>query len=248
VTQIDSPLKKNKAHPESLPSLSVFFPCYNEEANLPRVVSRAVKVLDGLNRHYEIIVVDDGSTDGTARIARDLAGRHQRLRLVTHPANLGYGRALRSGFQAAAMELICYTDGDGQFDLAELPPLLSLIDRYDIVSCYRRKRQDPLPRRIKGWCWTRLVCRLFNLNIRDVNCGFKLFRREVFQDMELLSSGALIDAEVLARASRRGFGIVQKSVRHLPRTSGDQSGGDWSVMLRAFKELLELRRRILEGD
>jgi glycosyltransferase involved in cell wall biosynthesis len=212
------------------------------------LVTQALKVLDGLNRDYEIIVVDDGSTDGTGRVVEDLAGRNQRLRLVTHPANLGYGRALRSGFDTATMDLICYTDGDGQFDLSGLPPLLELMDRYDIVSCYRLKRQDPLPRRIKGWCWSRLICRLFELNIRDVNCGFKLYRREVFADMELLSTGALIDAEILARASRRDFRIVQKGVHHLPRTSGLQTGGDWPVMFRAFRELLKLRRRILEGD
>ena len=248
MTQIDGPLQKGNAEAKSLASLSVFFPCYNEQDNILPVVNQAWKVLDGLNRDYEIIIVDDGSSDRTGQVAKDLARQNQRLRVVTHPANLGYGQALRSGFQAAGMDLIFYTDGDGQFDLVELPPLLQLMDRYDIVSCYRLNRQDPLSRRIKGWCWTRLVCWLFNLNISDVNCGFKLYRREVFADMELLSTGALIDAEILAQASRRGFSIVQKGVYHLPRTSGLQTGGDWSVVFRAFKELLKLRRRFLESD
>ena len=228
-------------------SISVFFPCYNEQGNVTRVVGNALKVLDGLRADYEIIVVDDGSVDETGRIADALAAQHDRVRVIHHPQNRGYGAALQSGFHAAAKDLVFYTDGDGQFDLAEMPPLLERIRDCDIVSCYRLHRQDPLVRRINGWCWTRLVCLLFRLKLRDIDCAFKLYRREIFDGMPLCSTGALIDTEVLARAARKGCRIVQQGVHHYPRTAGAQTGANLRVILRAFRELLQLRRQILQG-
>jgi len=148
---------------------------------------------------------------------------------------------------AASKALVFYTDGDGQFDLGEMPPLLDLIEDCDIVSCYRLDRKDPLMRKLNAWCWTRLVCFLFDLKLRDIDCAFKLYRRAVFTDMPLYSTGALIDTEVLARAARKGCRIVQHGVHHFPRTSGEQTGANLRVVLRAFKELFQLRRRILRG-
>ena len=137
-----------------------------------------------------------------------------------------------------------YTDGDGQFDFAEMPPLLDLMQEYDIVSCYRLDRQDSIVRRINGWCWTKLVCLLFGLKLRDIDCAFKLYKTEVFDGMQLSSTGALIDAEVLARAARKGYRIMQRGVRHLPRTAGKQTGANIRVILRAFRELLWLHKKI----
>ena len=228
-------------------SISVFFPCYNEQGNVTRVVGNALKVLDGLGADYEIIVVNDGSADETGRIADELAAQHERVRVIHHPQNRGYGAALQSGFRAAAKDLVFYTDGDGQFDLAEMPPLLERIRDCEIVSCYRLHRQDPLVRRINGWCWTRLVCLLFRLKLRDIDCAFKLYRREIFDGMPLCSTGALIDTEVLARAARKGCRIVQQGVHHYPRTAGAQTGANLRVILRAFRELLQLRRQIVQG-
>jgi len=230
------------------PSISVFFPCYNEQGNVARVVQNARRVLDGLKADYEIIVVDDGSKDETGRIAEELAAQDRRIRVVRHPQNRGYGAALQSGFRAATKDLVFFTDGDGQFDMAEMPPLLELIGAYDIVSCYRLNRQDPLIRKINGWCWTQLVCLLFGLRLRDIDCAFKLFRREIFDDMPLCSTGALIATEVLARAVRKGCKIVQRGVHHYPRTAGAQTGANLRVILRAFRELFQLRRQILRGQ
>jgi len=227
-------------------SISVFFPCYNEQDNVARVVDNARKVLESLRADYEIIIVNDGSADATGRIADELAAQHERVRVVHHPQNRGYGAALQSGFRAATKELVFYTDGDGQFDLAELPPLLELIPPHDIVSCYRLNRQDPLIRKINGWCWTRLVCLVFGLRLRDIDCAFKLYRRAIFDGMPLCSTGALIDTEVLARATRKGCRIVQRGVHHYPRTAGSQTGANLRVILRAFRELFRLRRQILQ--
>jgi len=229
-------------------SISVFFPCYNEQANVGRTVEKALKVMQKLNADFELIIVDDGSSDNTGREADEIAGRDGRVKVVRHQRNLGYGAALQSGFKAATKELVFYTDGDGQFDINEMPPLLALMERYDIVSCYRLNRRDSLIRKINGWCWTRLVCLMFGLKIRDIDCAFKLYKREIFDKIELSSTGALIDAEILARAARKGYRITQKGVHHYPRTSGAQTGANLRVILRAFKELLRLQRRIRSGN
>jgi glycosyltransferase involved in cell wall biosynthesis len=229
-------------------SISVFFPCYNEQENVGRTVEKALEVMQKLNADFEVIIVDDGSSDGTGQIADEIAGRDGRVKVVHHEGNLGYGAALQSGFKAATKELIFYTDGDGQFDINEMPPLLALMEQYDIVSCYRLNRQDSINRKINGWCWTRLVCLMFGLKIRDIDCAFKLYKREIFDKIELSSTGALIDAEILARAARKGCRITQKGVHHYPRTSGEQSGANIRVVLRAFKELFKLQRRIRSGN
>lgn len=229
-------------------SISVFFPCYNEQENVGRTTEKALAVLEKLSTDFEVIIVNDGSSDDTGRIADEIAGRDNRVKVVHHEVNLGYGAALQSGFKAATKELVFYTDGDGQFDISEMPPLLKLMEQYDIVSCYRLNRQDPVVRKINGWCWTRLVCLLFRLKIRDIDCAFKLYKRDIFDKIELSSTGALIDTEILARATRKGYSIVQKGVRHYPRTAGEQSGASLRVIFRAFKELLQLHRRIRSGD
>jgi len=225
-------------------SISVFFPCYNEQDNVTRIVEWALVVLEKLDADFEVIIVDDGSSDATGQIADEIASRNSKVKVVHHSTNLGYGAALQSGFKAATKELVFYTDGDGQFDIREMPPLLPLSEKFDIVSCYRLNRQDNLIRRINGWCWTKLVCLLLGIKIRDIDCAFKLYKSEIFDNIELSSAGALIDAEILARAARKGYTITQRGVHHYPRTAGTQTGANLKVILRAFKELFELRSRI----
>lgn len=225
-------------------SITTFFPCYNEQDNVTRVVEQAIKVLDGAGVDYEVIIVNDGSSDETGRIADRIAADHERVRAIHHPRNLGYGAALQSGFRAAAKELVFYTDGDGQFDVAEMPALLPLMKEYDIVSCYRLNRQDNVARKINGWLWTKVTGVAFSLHLRDIDCAFKLYKRAIFDDITMESTGALIDTEILARAARKGYRITQRGVRHYPRTAGRQTGANLKVILRAFKELLALRKKI----
>jgi len=230
--------------PESRVSISVFFPCYNEQDNIAGVVEKALDLLEKLDTDYEVIIVNDGSSDNTGKIADELAGRVDRVKAVHHQTNLGYGAALQSGFRSSTKELVFYTDGDGQFDINEMPPLLELIQQYDIVSCYRLNRQDNFVRKVNAWCWTKLVCLLFGMKIRDIDCAFKLYRKEIFDNIKLVSTGALIDAEILARAVRKGYRVVQRGVHHYPRTAGAQTGANLRVILRAFKELIGLWRQI----
>jgi glycosyltransferase involved in cell wall biosynthesis len=225
-------------------SISVFFPCYNEQDNVAHTAEQAVAVLEKLNADFEVIIVDDGSADDTSKVADEISCRNRSVKVVHHPGNLGYGAALQSGFRASTKELVFYTDGDGQFDINEMPPLIPLIKKYDIISCYRLNRQDSFIRKINGWCWTKLVCLLFGMKIRDIDCAFKLYKREIFDNIKLSSAGALIDAEILARAIRKGYSVTQKGVHHYPRTAGAQTGANLIVILRAFKELFKLYGRI----
>ena len=229
---------------QSVNSISVFFPCYNEQENVTGSVKKALEVLEKLKTDFEIIIINDGGTDDTGRIADNIASQNSRVKVVHHPTNLGYGAALQSGFKAATKELVFYTDGDGQFDISELPPLLPLMKQYDIVSCYRLNRQEGLIRKINGWCWTKLVCWLFGMKIRDIDCAFKLYKREIFDNIKLSSTGALIDTEILAKALRRGYRVTQEGVHHYPRVAGSQTGAKMSVIFRAFKELFKLYEQI----
>ena len=231
-----------------LESISVFFPCYNEEGNLRRVYESASEVLKRMQIDYEIILVNDGSTDRTAQISNAIAADDPRVRVIHHPHNLGYGSALQSGFRAAGKALVFYTDGDGQFSLDELPPLIPLMKRYDIVSCFRLNRQDGLMRRLNAWCWTALVGCVFRFKLKDINCAFKLYQRSVFTGMDLQSTGALINAEILARAARRGCAITQVGVHHFPRTHGHQTGSNFRVIFRAFGELAKLSKHIKKDN
>jgi glycosyltransferase involved in cell wall biosynthesis len=225
-------------------SLTIFFPCHNEEENVERVTRQAVEVGRSITDDLEVIIVDDGSSDRTGEIADELAAAIPEVRAVHNRPNRGYGGALQRGFAEASKNWIFYTDGDGQFDMNELPALIPLLEEYDIVSCYRIDRKDPVMRKLNAFAWTMLVNALFRINLRDIDCAFKIYPKPFIDETELLSTGALIDTEMLAKARNRGLAIGQRGVHHYPRTAGEQSGADISVILRAFKELFKLRKKI----
>jgi glycosyltransferase involved in cell wall biosynthesis len=236
---------ETQTDPHPVTSLSVFFPCYNEKESIQAMTEKALSAAKGICGDFEIILVDDGSTDGTTELIDDLASDHPNVRAVHHSQNQGYGAALQSGFRATTKDYVFYTDGgDGQFDLGELPTLLPLIRNYDIVSGYRLNRQDNLLRKLNAFCWNRLVCFLFDLKLKDIDCAFKLYKRKIFDTIEMHSTGALIDTEILARAIRKGYTIKQIGVHHYPRTTGESSGANFKVILRAFRELFKLRKQI----
>jgi glycosyltransferase involved in cell wall biosynthesis len=227
-----------------LRSVSVFFPCYNEEANVERTTLAALRAFQRVAEDFEVIIVNDGSKDRTGEIADRLAREHPEVRAVHNNPNQGYGGALQRGFREARKDSVFYTDGDGQFDFEEIDRLLPLMQNYDIVSAYRLDRQDPLMRKLNAFCWTTLVNVLFGLWLRDIDCAFKIYPRRLFDEIEMHSKSALIDTEVLARAKRLGYTIGQVGVHHFPRTAGAQTGANFRVILRAFKELFGLYRDI----
>ena len=225
-------------------SISIFFPFHNEQENVRRVYESASSVLKKLGVDYEIILVDDGSIDETPKIVDTIAAADSRVKVVHHVTKSGYGAALKSGFRNASKELVFYTDGDGQFDLNELPPLLPLMKQYDIVSCFRINRQENLRRRLNAWLWTWLICLLFNLKIKDMNCAFKLYKRKIFDVIKMESTGTILNSEILARAKRRGFTMTQMGVHHYPRAAG-KAGPKTKVIFKAFWELRKLYPQIM---
>ena len=225
-------------------AVSLFFPMFNEEKNIGEAVRSALETLGKVSVHYEVIVVDDGSRDQTGALADRLAAADRRVRVVHHPENQGYGAALRSGFQAARHPLVVLADGDNQFDLSEVSILLGAFDGVDVVSGYRIARRDPPIRRLNALMYNRLARMLFDIPVRDVNCGFKIYRHDLLERLlpQLRSTGALINVEMLARARKLGAQVAEVGVHHYPREAGSQTGGKPAVILRAFHELLELSR------
>lgn len=224
--------------------ISIVLPAYNEEANVERAVMEVSAVARRLGLEHEIILVNDGSTDRTGEIARDLMQQIPHLRLVEHYPNRGYGGALKAGFAAATQELIAFVPADRQFVFDEIERFLEQIEGADIVCGYRAKRQDHWIRKLNAFGWNTLVRMLFGYLCRDIDCGFKLFRREILGHVTIISDGAMIDAEFLAGARARGFRIVEVPVTHLPRTAGRATGANLRVIARAFRDLVRFRRRL----
>ena len=203
------------------PSITAFFPAFNDEATIAQMVTDALEVLVTLTDDYEVIVVDDGSTDGTARVLEDLVRRLPHVRVVRHPGNRGYGAALASGFRHARKDLVFYTDGDGQYDVRELARLMPLMTA-DVagVNGYKLGRADARHRVVLGEIYRRLARRLFGLPIRDVDCDFRLLRRQAAQQTELRSASGVVCIELISTLHRAGCRLAEVGVHHYPRRHG----------------------------
>ncbi|HEY1074533.1 MAG TPA: bifunctional glycosyltransferase family 2/GtrA family protein [Patescibacteria group bacterium] len=219
-------------------SLSVFFPAYNEETNIESSVSRAREVLQQITSLYEIIIINDGSSDATGAIADRLAKKYPNVRVVHHPGNRGYGEAVKSGFAAARYDYVFFTDADLQFDLTEIKKLIQYIPEYQVVIGYRAKRRDPFLRTLNAKGWNLLNRLTFGLKVKDIDCAFKLFDRTVIKNIHLQSGGAMVSAELLIRLQRQGTIFKEVPVTHIPRAAGSPTGAKPSVILRAFKEMI----------
>jgi glycosyltransferase involved in cell wall biosynthesis len=224
-----------------LAGLSIVLPCFNEAANVADAIRNATAAARLTSLEYEVIVVDDGSSDATAEIAARHVESDPHVRLVVHGSNRGYGDAVRSGIDAARQPWVLLTDADLQFDLRELVDFLPLAPTSDVVMGWRAERQDPLHRRINAGAWNFLVRTMFALPVHDVDCAFKLVRRDLLDRFDLASSGAMISTELLVRGMAAGGRLSEVEVRHRPRVAGEQSGANPRVILRAFRELAKLR-------
>lgn len=222
-------------------SLTVGLPAHNEAANIGPMIDDVRQKVGPLVDDLEIVVVDDGSHDGTGDIVRRIAAEDPRVRLVVHEVNQGYGAAVRDAIWSATKELVFFTDSDLQFDVAEIARFLPRIAEADLVVGYRVGRSDPWHRRLFGRGWSWLVNLLFGYTARDVDCAFKLFKRRVLETIRVTSGGAMFSAEFLVRAKRAGFRIVEEPVSHYPRKVGSASGARPAVILRAFRELFRMR-------
>ncbi len=221
--------------------LSVFFPAYNEEKNIKDTVLNAVNVLKNIAATWEVLVVNDGSTDKTAKIVAELMKKNKNIRIVNHSENRGYGAAIKTGFNSCKYKLIAQVDSDGQFTFSEINNFLAKIDKADLVIGYRKKRIDSLYRRLLQRILWLADWFLFGLNIRDVDCGFKLIRKKVVETIgELKTESAITVTELMVRATRANFRIVEVGVEHHPRFDGEQTGGKLKVVFKAAREGLWL--------
>lgn len=227
-------------------SVSIVIPAYNEQENVKAAVEKVSASAEQLKLDYEILLVNDGSRDQTGEIAKaELAPRIPNFRLVEHFPNRGYGGALKAGFATATKELIVFIPADNQFDFSEVPLLLDqMTPETMIVSGRRVKRQDNFLRRLNGLGWNSVVRILFGYLIKDIDCGFKVLRRDLLNHIHLESNGAMIDTELLAETRARGYKIVEVPVTHLPRTAGSPTGANLKVIFRAFRDLFKFRLRL----
>lgn len=224
-----------------LSSLSIFMPAFNEEGSIAAVVLDAVKAASRAAKDYEVIVVDDGSRDRTAEIVKKLGTSDKHIRLIHHKENKGYGGAVKTGLAAAKYEYIFFTDSDGQFHFDELDKFIASRGGADLLIGYRKKRMDPFHRvfvaqvLLKIWNFA-----LFRLTVRDVDCAYKLFTREVRDSIKLETSSAITVTEFIVKAIAQGYTIKQVPVTHYSRKFGEQTGGNWRVIARAARESFHL--------
>ena len=229
---------------KKLPELSVFFPFYNEEANIEAQAKDALKIIPQFANKFEIILVDDGSADKTGKIGQKLAQKYRPVKIICHRVNKGYGGALKTGFKNSRYKWIFFTDGDRQFKLTDLSKLVEKSDKADLVIGYRRKRADSFIRLLNAKLFNLLIKILFGLGVRDVDCAFKLIKKKVLDDIKLKSNGALLSSELLIKAKKKGYKTIEVPVGHYPRQVGSQTGANLKVIFKAFYDIAALWREL----
>ncbi len=228
------------------PSISAFFPAYNDAGTIPSMVIAADMTLREIADDYEIIVVNDGSADHTADVLEELKRSYPRLRVIHHQQNRGYGGALRTGFASATKELIFYTDGDAQYDPREMKLLLeALTPSVDAVNGYKISRSDPLHRVIIGKMYHRMVKFAFGLKVRDTDCDFRLFRSYVFDKVKLERNSGVICVEMMKKVQDAGFKIAQVPVNHYHRAYGHSQFFNFPRVFRVGVDLIRLWRELV---
>lgn len=229
-------------------AISVFFPVFNEKDSLTETVNKAIGVLIKIADKWEIIIVNDGSKDGTLEIANKLSKEDKRIKVINHEENRGYGAAFKSGFYNSQYPWIAFTDADGQFDFSEISQFIEKQRQTnaDLVIGYYLKRRVSFYRKINTFFWQVLVLILFGLKVRDIDCGFKLVSKKVIDRIPKLESerGAFISSEFLIKARKEGFKIVEIGIHHYPRIKGSGTGANLNVIIKSFVDLFRLWKKL----
>ena len=227
----------------NIKGISVFFPCYNDGATIASLVISAFKILKDIAEDYEVFVVDDGSNDKSREILEELKHIFPEFRVIYHPRNLGYGAALRTGFRHACKDYVFYTDGDGQYDVRELSSLVdALKDDIDIVNGFKLKRSDPFYRIIIGKLYNWTVRMMFDLKIKDVDCDFRLLRKEIFKQVELKHNSGVICVEMIKKIEDAGFKFAEAGINHYFRAHGKSQFFNFKRIFRVSFDILKLWR------
>ncbi len=224
-------------------TLTAFFPAYFDEGNIAKVVDKAVEVIESMElKDYEIIIIEDGSPDRTGEVADELAEKYDKVRVIHHEKNMGYGATLRDGFLNAKMDYVFYSDGDNQFDLDEMRKFIALLPFSDIVVGYRKKKQYSTYRKITSMCYNFLLRAIYKIDYVDVDCAFKVIKRDLFDKITIDSVDAFIDAEILIKARLLGYTSTDVGVKHLPRVDGISTGARPSVIIKTIREVFAYRK------
>lgn len=221
-------------------NISIILPVYNEKDNIETTVKSILDFLPRIADKFEIILVDDGSVDGTGSIIKTLSQNSSCIKEVYHHKNIGYGVTLKSGFKIAQYPLLFFMDSDGQYEISEIVKLIGYIGEFDIVVGVRTIRRDSWHRITLGILYNLVICLLFRLKLRDITCGFKLIRKSAIERMELKSTGGFINAEILIKAKRKGYLIKEVNIEHLQRTKGAQGGANPRVFIKKIVEMFRL--------
>jgi glycosyltransferase involved in cell wall biosynthesis len=244
----DTARQPGEAGDERSLRVSMILPAYNEEENIEGAVVEAQSAADRLFADHEVVVVDDGSADRTAAIVRELGRDDERVRVISHGRNRGYGEALRTGFLASRLDHVFFTDADLQFDMNELERFVPYAGTVDVVAGYRLNRQDHLIRRLNAYGWNLLVRLLFYVPVRDIDCAFKLFKRSALDEIDIESVGAMVNTELMVKLGRKGASVVEIGVTHRPRNAGEARGANPRVIAKAFIEVARMRSRLAALD
>lgn len=226
---------------KSANSITVFFPCYNDSKSISHLVKSAFKTLKKLSKNYEVIIIDDASTDGSQEILKKLEKKYQKFRAVYHKKNMGYGGVLRDGFKLASKSLVFYTDGDGQYDPRELPLLVDLMTKdVDFVNGIKMPRKDPTHRIIIGNLYSFIVRWAFWAPIYDIDCDFRLIRKSLLKKLKLVTNSGSICIELVKKSQRQGAKFRQVSIHHYERRYGDSQFFQMKHLVSTLKEIVFL--------
>lgn len=219
-------------------NISFFCPAYNEEENLESVVLKVIDILKEISNKFEVIIIDNGSTDKSREIANNLARSFSEVEVIHHSTNREYGGALKSGFTNAKYENVVYMDSDNQFDFSDIEIMIPLLEEYDVVTGYRMNRSDSFYRIFQSKIFNLIIKFLFGLKFKDINCSLKIYRKQVLDNMQITSDSSFIDAEMMIKALKNGYKIGEIGVKHFPRIAGSATGATPKVIFITLKEII----------
>jgi glycosyltransferase involved in cell wall biosynthesis len=243
-----SDLDRSADQSDQLPDVSLCFPVYKDENTVRRVTEKALEVLGKLTGEHEVVIVDDGSPDRSGEIADELAAAHERVRVIHHPANLGYGEAVKTALREARYEWICLTDGDDEYDVRDLAKLLPLRDFYDLVITFRYVKLYGGIRILISWVYNLLIRWLFRTTYRDVSTGLRLLRKSLVDELQIESSSPFIGAEITIKATLRGFRVGEVGIQTFPRSFGSSQSTTPANILATIVEMVRTYRSIFSAD